>query len=58
MGASVEGVLYFAAFLGIAAGSSQGGAIMTAVILAFSVAVVLGWAWISAMAVRPLAEQA
>jgi hypothetical protein len=52
------GVLYFAAFLGIAAGSGQGGAIMTAVILAFSVAVVLGWAWISAMAARPLTEQA
>jgi hypothetical membrane protein len=52
------GVLYLAAFLGIVVGSSQGGAITTAVILAFSVAVVLGWAWISAMAARPLTERA
>lgn len=52
------GVLYFAAFLGIAAGSGQGGTITTAVVLAFSVAVVLGWAWISAMTVRPLTGQA
>jgi hypothetical membrane protein len=52
------GVLYFAAFVGIAAGSGQGGTLMTAVIVAFSVAVVLGWAWISAMTVRPLTKQA
>ena len=57
-GVSWHGLVYLAAFLGIAAGSGQGGAITTAVVLAFSVAVVLGWAWISAMAVRPLTGQA
>ncbi len=46
------GVVYFAAFSGIAAGSNSPGAIMTFVILAFTVAVVLGWAWVSAMAAR------
>lgn len=48
------GVLYFAAFFGIAAGSQQGGAVLTFVVLAFTAAVVLGWAWISAMAARLL----
>jgi hypothetical protein len=46
------GVLFFAAFFGIATGSQQGGATLTVVNLAFSVAVVLGWAWISTMAAR------
>jgi hypothetical protein len=40
-------VLFFAAFFGIASGS--GNAWINA---AFFVAVVLGWAWISAMAAR------
>lgn len=48
------GVLFFAAFFGIAAGSQQGGAILTFVVLAFTVAVVLGWGWISAIAARLL----
>lgn len=48
------GVLYFAAFFGIAAGSQQGGAFLTFVVLAFTVAVVLGWAWISAVSARML----
>jgi Protein of unknown function (DUF998) len=46
------GVIFFAAFVGIAVGSNGSGAALTAVILAFTVAVVLAWAWISAMAVR------
>jgi hypothetical protein len=46
------GVLFFAAFFGIATGSQQQGSTLTFVILAFSVAVALGWAWISAMAAR------
>lgn len=50
------GVLFFAAFFGIAAGSQQGGVVLTFVNLAFTVAVVLGWAWVSTMAVRELAE--
>jgi hypothetical protein len=47
---AVTGVLYLAAFVGIAAGSGQGPADVAFVNIAFSVAVVLGWAWISAMA--------
>lgn len=50
----ITGVLFFAAFIGIAVGSNSVGAITTLVILAFSVAVVLAWAWISIMAARPL----
>jgi hypothetical membrane protein len=41
------GVLFFAAFFGIASGSKGAG-----VSVAFAVAVVLGWAWISAMVAR------
>ena len=52
------GVIYLAAFAGIAVGSNSVGVIMTIVILAFSVAVVLGWAWVSAMAVKLLSERA
>jgi drug/metabolite transporter (DMT)-like permease len=52
------GVIYLAAFAGIAVGSNSVGVIMTIVILAFSVAVVLGWAWVSAMAVKLLSEGA
>src|SRR5215211_7015093 len=48
------GVLYFAAFFGIAAGSQQGGTVLTLVVLAFTVAVVLAWAWISALEARLL----
>ena len=44
------GVIFFAAFVGIAVGSNSVGAITTFVILAFTAAVVLGWAWLSAMA--------
>jgi hypothetical protein len=51
---TVTGVLYFAAFFGIAGGSQQGGAVLTLVVLAFTVAVVLAWAWLSAVAVRLL----
>jgi hypothetical protein len=41
------GVLFFAAFFGIASGSKGAG-----VSVAFAVAVLLGWAWISAVAAR------
>lgn len=50
------GVIFFAAFVGIAVGSNSVGIIMAIVILAFSIAVVIGWAWVSAMAVKLLAE--
>ena len=52
------GVIYLAAFAGIAVGSNSVGVITTVVILAFSVAVVLGWAWVSAMSVKLLSEGA
>ena len=52
------GVIYLAAFAGIAVGSNSVGVITTVVILAFSVAVVLGWAWVSAIAVKLLSERA
>ena len=51
------GVFFFAAFVGIAAGSNSVGAITTFVILAFTVAVVIGWAWVSAMAAKLLIER-
>jgi hypothetical protein len=50
------GVLFFAAFVGIASGSQQAGATLTIVTLGFYVAVVLGWAWVSAIAARLMAE--
>jgi hypothetical protein len=50
----VTGVLYFAAFFGIAAGSQQGGGVLTFVVLAFTIAVVLAWSWFSAVAARLL----
>ncbi|MGZ3582708.1 MAG: hypothetical protein ACXWQR_13600 [Ktedonobacterales bacterium] len=46
------GVIFFAAFVGIAVGSNASGAALTAVILAFSVAVALAWTWISVMSAR------
>jgi hypothetical protein len=46
------GVFYFAAFIGIATGSQQGGTILTFVVLGFTAAVVLGWVWVSAVAAR------
>jgi uncharacterized protein DUF998 len=46
------GVLYFATFCGIATGSQQGGATLTFIVLAFTAAVVLGWAWVSAVAAQ------
>jgi hypothetical protein len=46
------GVFYLVAFFGIAAGSQQQGALLTFVNLAFSVAVVLAWTWISLLCER------
>jgi hypothetical protein len=43
----VTGVLFSAAFVGIAMGSNGSGAMLTTVVLAFTVAVILGWTWIS-----------
>lgn len=46
----ITGVFYFLAFFGIAAGSQQGAAVATTVILTFTAAVVLGWTWITMVA--------
>jgi len=43
----LTGILFAAAFVGIASGSQQGGFISAVVIVAFTAAVVLGWAWLS-----------
>jgi|SRR5438309_1045077 len=43
----VTGVLFAAAFVGIASGSQQGGAVVIIVTLAFTAAVVIGWTWVS-----------
>lgn len=51
------GVIYLVTFVGIAVGSNSAGVITKIVILAFSVAVVIGWAWVSAMAARLLFER-
>ncbi|MDQ6919569.1 MAG: hypothetical protein M3Z98_09445 [Candidatus Dormibacteraeota bacterium] len=45
------GVLFFAAFFGIASGSQQGGAILVLVVLSFTAALVLAWAWVSVISV-------
>lgn len=54
----VTGIVFAAAFLGIAAGSQQGGIVSTVVILAFTAAVVLGWSWLSAMELQLTKESA
>lgn len=46
----------FAAFCGIAAGSQFGGAVLTAVLLAFTDAIVLGWSWITVLMLRLLSQ--
>ena len=47
----ITGVLFLGAFVGIASGSKQ-----AALVLAFYVAVLIGWAWISAIAAKLLTE--
>src|SRR5262245_13279505 len=47
---AATGVIFFAAFFGIASGSQGAG-----VSLAFAIAVVIAWVWISAMAARLMA---
>jgi hypothetical protein len=51
----ITGVLFLAAFVGIAMGSNGSGMLLSVVTLAFTAAVVLGWAWISALVARLLA---
>lgn len=47
---ALTGVLFFAAFAGIAMGSAQNGPILVFVTLTFTAAVIIAWAWISVMA--------
>ncbi len=51
----LTGVVFFAAFFGIAMGSQQGGAALVFVTLAFTLAVILAWTWISLL-MRQLAS--
>ena len=53
---AATGSIFFAAFVGIATGSQQGGAVVTFVVLAFTVAVVLGWAWVTVMSAQLMDE--
>lgn len=53
---AVTGLAFFAAFYGIASASGKSGAALTFVVLAFTAAVVLGWAWVSAVSAKLLAE--
>lgn len=53
---AITGVLFLAAFFGIAAGSQQGGAILVVVTVAFTAAVVLAWTWLSLTASRLIAQ--
>lgn len=50
----ITGILFFAAFFGIAAGSQMGGSILVFVTLAFTAAVVLAWTWVSALSAQLL----
>jgi hypothetical membrane protein len=43
----ITGIIYLFAFIGIASGSQQGGAVLKIVTIAFTIAVILGWTWIS-----------
>ncbi len=50
------GALFFAAFVGVASGSQPRGPVLVLVTLAFTAAVGLGWAWLSALAVKVMVE--
>jgi hypothetical protein len=54
----ITGVVFAGAFIGIAAGSQQGGAVSAIVILAFTAAVVLAWTWLSLMQLQLTKEVA
>jgi uncharacterized protein DUF998 len=52
----ITGIVFFAAFFGIASGAQLGGSALVVVTLAFTVAVVNTWAWLSAIFVRLMKE--
>jgi hypothetical protein len=43
----ITGIIYLFAFIGIASGSQPGSPIIRVVTIAFTIAVILGWTWIS-----------
>lgn len=51
---TLTGILFFAAFFGIATGAQLGGSVLVLVTLAFTAAVVNTWVWLSAMFLRLL----
>ena len=53
----ITGIVFFAAFFGIAAGSQLGGSVLVFVTLAFTAAVVSTWLWISAIFLRLMKTQ-
>ena len=53
----VTGLVFFAAFFGIATGAQLGGNILVVVTLAFTAAVVNAWTWLSAIFLRLLTSQ-
>ncbi|MGE5378401.1 MAG: DUF998 domain-containing protein [Bacteroidota bacterium] len=52
---ALTGILFFAAFFGIATGAQLGGSVLVLVTLAFTAAVVNTWVWLSATFLRLLA---
>ena len=52
----ITGIVFCAAFFGIATGSQLGGDVLVFVTLAFTVAVVNTWAWLSAICLRLAGE--
>jgi len=46
------GVIFLLAFLGVASGAQQNGGILVFVTLSFTLAVILGWTWISIVSAR------
>ncbi|HUH96265.1 MAG TPA: DUF998 domain-containing protein [Anaerolineales bacterium] len=48
----ITGAVFLAAFFGIAMGSQQGGATLVFVTVAFTIAVLLAWSWVSLIAAK------
>ncbi len=50
------GILYLLAFIGIASGSQPGSPVIRLVTIAFTIAVILGWTWISLLSNKLISE--
>jgi hypothetical protein len=53
---AATGIVFLAAFFGIASGSQIGGTVLIVVTLAFTAAVVIAWTWISLLEIRIMKE--